>query len=536
LVALGALMLAVLLAPDPAEAATFHVDSSVDAPGYCEPDGPEPDPEDDPCVPFAGDHESPPVVCCTCRAAWDASNANAGADTIKLHQDCILTREGIDDDNTDGDLDAFDDDPDTTLTVDLNGHEIAWGAVTKTSRDRVLHVPTPPSGKYPVHLDILGESRDDSEPPVCTRGAISGGYVGTQDDGGGCIAVRDADLHITSTVVSGCEIAWQDAQGCEVGGGGIEARGALTLDDSHIIQNIATNTNGGGILTWGDVTLRDSLVDGNQTLTVGSGGGLAICEVDSELRIEGSVIEDNFAKNHGGGFMSRADFVRIVETEIRHNLAESSGGGFWIRAPREQGSTPIVLRSLLLDNTAANGGALRISGHSAMTPAFSDIVIADSTLSQNTSTDPQSGTILVDQSGRAYSFVFLRSTAYLNLAYGDRSVVRLPSSSNVTFEYEGSILAGQCVDPSNAALSSLGGSWIEPHPPFETRLDVGADIVGGTAFTLGALTKGSGEPTRYHTISVTDDAADLATCSSGLVDQRNNARPDPTCDAGAYQR
>jgi len=517
-------MLAALLAPDPADAATFHVDSSVDAPGSCEPDGPEPDPEDDP-----GD--------CTCRAAWDAANANPGPDRIKLHTDCFITREGIDDDNTDGDLDAYDDEPDTTLTVDLQGHTIAWGAVTKTSRDRVLHVPAPPSGKYPVHLDILGESCDDSEPPVCIRGAISAGYVGTQDDGGGCIAVRDADLHITSTVVSGCEVAWQDSQACEVGGGGIEARGALTLDDSAVIQNVATNTNGGGILAWGDVTLRDALVDGNQVLTHGFGGGLAVCEVDSELRIEGSEIEDNIAANHGGGFWSRADFVHIVETEIRHNLAGASGGAFWLRAPRQQGTTPIVERSLLLDNTAVDGGALRIAGHSFLTPAFSDIVIADSTLSQNTSTGSQSGTIRIEQSGRAYGFVFLRSTAYLNLANSVRNVVRMPVSSNVTFEVEGSIVAGQCLDPSESMTVTHGGSWIEDHSSdsntclYDPNDDALDPVIG-----LGSLTKGSGEPTRYHTIGNLDPAAGLATCSTGLVDQRNETRPDPECDAGAYQR
>jgi hypothetical protein len=507
-------MLAALLAPDPADAATFYVRSGADGGGTC----------------VADDYGA--SATCTCRAAWDAANANPGDDRVELEVDCVLTRVGVDDDNTDGDLDAWDDEPGTTLTVALFGYSIAWGSVSTTDRDRVLHVPTPPSSKYPVNLHILGEGCDESGPPVCTRGAISGGYVAGQTDGGGCIAVRDADLHIEDTVVSGCELVEQVAQACARGGGAIEARGALRLDHSDVVQSDATNANGGGILGFADILLFDSLLDGNRTLTAGFGGGVAACEDDAELRVERSVLEDNVAAQRGGALWSLADFVHLLETEVRNNEAPL-GGGLWAAAPRNQGSTPVIERSLFLENFGSTaGGAVLMTGHPLSTPAFDDIVFRDSTFSQNRTTS-SSDTIDLPNAARAYTVRVERSTFYLNRAGSIPSVVQTPGSgSNVTFEYVGSILRGRCVGMN---LSTLFGNVIwsaSPSPcPGDVSLDNSVDPVD-----LDALGKLTGEPTRYHNITLFTPAHAFATCPTGTVDQRNNARPSGACDAGAIER
>jgi hypothetical protein len=76
-------------------------------------------------------------------------------------------------------------------------------------------------------------------------------------------------------------------------GGGIDSPGAITLDDSEIVDNQASQ-KGGGFLGLGDldVSLSRDLVDGNvvqDATQPGMGGGI--------LMLEGTVTDDTIAGN-----------------------------------------------------------------------------------------------------------------------------------------------------------------------------------------------------------------------------------------------
>jgi hypothetical protein len=352
-----------------------------------------------------------------------------------------------------------------------------------------------------------------------------------QQDGGGCIAVRGANLTIDLAEVSGCKYTNQQYRVGATGGGAVEAHGDLVVFRSAFIQNDAVNANGGAILARANADIGRTSFDGNRTFTQGHGAHLAVLDFDAELVVTQSLFADGVAVGHGGGIWSRAITFTLAESEIFDNVA-TVGGAVWAVAPREQAGAPMFERSLFLQNTgSAAGGALVLVGHDSSVPAFQDIVITDSTFSQN-ATGSSSDTIEVPNSGRAYTLRVQRSTFYENTSGTDRSVVRLPGSgSNITFEYVGSILGGQC---RGDAQTSLGGNVIDSGAPFVCEDDIGDTLT--SPITLSALGKLSGEPTRYHNITLFTPAHGSATCPACTVDQRNKARPTGTCDAGAIER
>ncbi len=101
---------------------------------------------------------------------------------------------------------------------------------------------------------------------------------------------------------------------CNYGGsgGGIFNKGDLTITDSTINGNSATNYGcGGGIYNRGNLSINSSTINENTADGGGSGGGIFN---DGHLTIADSTISENFANRSGigGGIYNNSNLTRLV--------------------------------------------------------------------------------------------------------------------------------------------------------------------------------------------------------------------------------
>ena len=214
---------------------------------------------------------------CSLREAINAANVLAGADTILLPAGTYtLTIAGAGEDaNATGDLDITDD-----LTI--NGAGQITTIIDGNATDRVFHVLS--SGTVEINGVII------------QNGNVSGGFpVG-------------------------------------LGGGIFNDGGTLTLTDSTISDNTATNA--GGIFNYGG------------TLTLNS-----------------STVSDNMASNGAGFSLSRGSTVTLTNSTVSGNTAETFGGGFSSSGIQIFGDPPAATASTVtLTNSSVSGNTARYGG------------------------------------------------------------------------------------------------------------------------------------------------------------------------------
>ena len=254
---IAALAFALLLLPaEPAQAATFTVNSTVDAVDAT--------PGDGACDDGAGS--------CTLRAAIMEANASAGADTITLPAGAyVLTIPGTAENSSAiGDLDIIGD-----LTI--AGASAALTTIDGGALDRVFHV-------RPLAVATISDV-------TVTNGASAFGEGPLGGHGGGIL--NEGTLTLTDSVVNGNTAS-------QTGGGLAHFAGNefLTIRGSTVSGNSTTGF-GGGIFSFGILKLRDSTVAGN---SAARGGGVHY-EGGSFFRdaIRGSTISGNTASLNGGG-------------------------------------------------------------------------------------------------------------------------------------------------------------------------------------------------------------------------------------------
>jgi len=127
--------------------------------------------------------------------------------------------------------------------------------------------------------------------------------------GGGIFVSRNAaSFSLTNSVVTGNSAN---------GGGGLEVRtyGTVTIADSDISSNTATNSGSGGAYFKGgslaaDVLISGSTFDGNIALTRRAGGGLAV--QNRSLVVNDSTISNNASGAYGGGIAVSGHGERVV--------------------------------------------------------------------------------------------------------------------------------------------------------------------------------------------------------------------------------
>jgi len=150
----------------------------------------------------------------------------------------------------------------------------------------------------------------------------------------------------------------------DTGGGIMVAGTVLTVTDSAIVSNWATQSGGGidallegtadASTSFRSLIIQRCLIARNRAL---SGGGL---HTQSEVHslISNSSLVGNHAEAGGGAFIEYATRSRIENTTISDNTADGDGGGIWVAAGGEGEPASMVTFShdAVVNNQAALSG------------------------------------------------------------------------------------------------------------------------------------------------------------------------------------
>jgi hypothetical protein len=165
--------------------------------------------------------------------------------------------------------------------------------------------------------------------------------------------------------------------GSETNGGGfsVSSQGSLTLEDSVVHSNLATN-RGGGVDNSGTLTIVGSTFVSNiagDFEFFGAGG--AIHNNSGRVSIENSEFTSNDAFVEGGAINDRNGKIDVTASIFMHNRAHAAGGGGG--AISTIGTTLSIADSTLSGNIAVKGGAIQGRG---------TVTITGSLLEQNQAT------------------------------------------------------------------------------------------------------------------------------------------------------
>jgi hypothetical protein len=163
-------------------------------------------------------------------------------------------------------------------------------------------------------------------------------------------------------------------------GGAIRAQhSALTLINSHLVQNASASGGGAISLTDGVISMSGTEIVNNSTPNPGAtGGGLDLW--NTTVDIQTSVLRGNQATQSAGGAIAlRTSTGSIVASEFVQNSAFNLGGGLYLSSSSDLGlnqvtistntansgagiavdnSTLLLNGSTLINNIAVNGGAI----------------------------------------------------------------------------------------------------------------------------------------------------------------------------------
>jgi uncharacterized repeat protein (TIGR01451 family)/CSLREA domain-containing protein len=283
---------------------------------------------------------------------------DAGLTTVTISR---TVNDGDNNDNNDGDLDAYVGSASGTLTIQ--------GPITIEVDNSVLldrafdvHVDSSASGAFTLTqvvvrggrltFSTIEDASTGQDQLTCRFGGgglrVRGGVTATLDgarvedniavfSGGGICAREGATLVLTGTTVVSNAVGLNGnaIASFAAGGGGLWSMGATWLTNTFVITNRAVLSGGffglaggGGVgVLTGTLTVVSATVRGNvaeqNSANEANGGGLMVARWSggpSLVRIENSYIEDNQSLNglvsYGGG----AAFIQGVSVEMRNTL------------------------------------------------------------------------------------------------------------------------------------------------------------------------------------------------------------------------
>lgn len=185
-------------------------------------------------------------------------------------------------------------------TLDLNGEDKTTTIIDGGGVDRVVYV----GGMHTVSLNGLTIEN------------------GSADQGGGIYNL--GALTLSETVV-------ENNEATDFGGGIFHASltDTLTIEHSDILMNDATDpaSDGGGIYSEGPISITNSTIDGNSAGD--EGGGVGLSGASSSLHMTQSTVSSNSvtAQNSaGGGISSSVGNLTIIDGTISGNTATATGG------------------------------------------------------------------------------------------------------------------------------------------------------------------------------------------------------------------
>lgn len=293
-------------------------------------DEPDANPGDGACATAAGD--------CTLRAAIQEANAGFGdAHEILVPRGTyVLTRHGLDDDASHGDLDVH-------FRGQIIGAGVSRTVVDGDDADRVFDIRSGAEG-YLSHLAIR--------------------HGRATDGGGGGIRSQSFPYHVGYLYMTDNEAVASEAPNSG-NGGGIWSNADLSVHHSQIAYNRAVNGAG---MYWNGTQAgsHDDTFVGNHAS--GDGGGIYILGGDDFL--SNFTLSANTAGNHGGGAYlttpSSYGSISLKGFTLASNTAASgNGGGAWIEQEAFEQSVYFVGGSIVARNSSNDcdgPGALHSTG------------------------------------------------------------------------------------------------------------------------------------------------------------------------------
>jgi hypothetical protein len=259
-------------------------------------------------------------------------------------------------------------------------------------------------------------------------------------------------------VIQGMQLTGGNAPAPETDGGGVYNLGDLTLIDSQVFDNLASNLGAGLVSAGSTARLRlvDTRVFSNTSSSVGGGigvnGGIVSLEASAvfsnsadnagggiyvqngSLLATSSVIYNNrLPLLGGGGIQVNAGSLTLVNTTVYSNATQQDGGGVNVF----NGSLAIT-NSLIVSNTALMGGGVYSSSSAlGVQIAYSDF-FANSP-DQVSDNGAEVSPAALDSSNRITNPLFLDGPGYdLHLTYpGSPAVDSGTITGAATYDYDG---------------------------------------------------------------------------------------------------
>ncbi len=304
----------------------------------------------------------------------------------------------------------------------------------------------------------------------------------------------------------------------------VQTMGELTIKNSLLQRNNASQRGGAIHLNQSSTTIENSIVRDNNA---GTGGG-GITAYGGTLGITRSRIEGNNSDGQGGGVHYGGGYFSLTDSTIGNNVTNlEDGGGIYI-----WNVNALIEGSTISGNSAAqgSGGGIAFSGSFSAAPQF---LMTNSTVSGNTAF--LGGGLYLHPTGD--NATLIRHTTIANntalSVLGAGGAIFLDPDSNLVYLTR-NIISGNSGAPicyPAGPLESHGFSLLQDNScgSYPTDL-VGVDPL------LGPLADNGG-PTATHALQPGSPAIDLADCINLIaVDQRGVVRPQgERCDSGAFE-
>ena len=187
---------------------------------------------------------------------------------------------------------------------------------------------------------------------------------GSDSKGGGLYDECGSGFTLRNVVVTGNE-ATSDI------GGGLLARGPMTIIDSVFSNNTAVG-RGGGMYVVGDLVMTGTILTGNTVSDSDSGGGGAFGK--GNMTISSSTFDSNIVGDCGGGLYSAvtSGTVTITGSTFSNNEADNCyGGGIDIDGNYND---VLIANTTITGNSARSGGGLHLDFGNVATIAQTTIV------------------------------------------------------------------------------------------------------------------------------------------------------------------
>jgi predicted outer membrane repeat protein len=185
----------------------------------------------------------------------------------------------------------------------------------------------------------------------------------------------------------------------------VDSDGEFTLKNI-ILSNGWVDHSGAAVLSYGTLSVQNAILRNNNTYGVWAGG--AIANIGGHLTIENSVLENNGARDggaiyndgtfsltkttlrgnssregHGGAIYTTGELQNVitgslfVSNRAGNALMFSQGGAIYVAGRRPGSATLSVIDTRFQDNTAFDGGAIRVEGE------LSRVALINTTFSGN---------------------------------------------------------------------------------------------------------------------------------------------------------